>query len=198
MRFARTGEANAIVVRIARAAIGREGVAVCGYHGWHDWYLSANLGTKDELNRHLLPGLSTNGVPESLEGTIFGFAYNNFEELTHLLDTKNIGVVKMEVQRSTPPVDDFLLKVRKLCDDRGVVLIFDECTSGFRETYGGLFQKYGVKPDLSIFGKTIGNGYALTAVVGKRAIMDFAETTFISSTFWTERINHPSISNASG
>ena len=189
VRFARTGgEANAIAVRIARAAIGREGVAVCGYHGWHDWYLSANLGTKDELNRHLLPGLSTNGVPESLEGTIFGFAYNNFEELTHLLDTKNIGVIKMEVQRSIPPEDDFLLKVRKLCDDRGVILIFDECTSGFRETYGGLFQKYDVEPDLSIFGNTIGNGYALTAVVGKREIMDFAETTFISSTFWTERI----------
>ena len=189
VRFARTGgEANAIAVRIARAAVGKEGIAVCGYHGWHDWYLSANLGTKDELNRHLLPGLSTSGVPESLAGTIYGFAYNDFDELTQLLDTKNIGVVKMEVQRSTPPIDDFLLKVRKLCDDRGVILIFDECTSGFRETYGGLFQKYQVEPDLSIFGKTIGNGYALTAIVGKAEIMDFAETTFISSTFWTERI----------
>ena len=177
------GEANAIAVRIARAAIGREGVAVCGYHGWHDWYLSANLGTKDELNRHLLPGLSTNGVPESLEGNLdICFAYNNFEELTHLLDTKNIGVIKMEVQRSIPPEDDFLLKVRKLCDDRGVILILMNAHL-VSEKPMVVYSRNMMLNLISRFGKTIGNGYALTAVVGKREIMDFAETTFISSTF---------------
>ena len=130
VRFARTGgEANAIAVRIARAAVGREGVAVCGYHGWHDWYLSANIGSGDELKRHLLPGLSTNGVPESLAGTIYGFAYNDFSELENLVNAKNIGVVKMEVQRSSIPNNNFLKMVRKLCDDHGIILIFDECTS---------------------------------------------------------------------
>ena len=188
-RFARSGgEANAIAIRIARAASGRDKVAVCGYHGWHDWYLSANLGNDKGLDGHLLPGLEPNGVPRNLKGSVFPFNYNNFEELEALVKIHDIGVIKMEVQRSNVPKDNFLKKVRKLATEREIVLIFDECTSGFRETFGGLHKKYDIEPDMAMFGKAMGNGYAITAVIGRREIMEAAQSTFISSTFWTERI----------
>lgn len=189
VRLARTGgEANAVAIRIARAATGKDNVAICGYHGWHDWYLSANLGDDKNLAGHLLPGLEPNGVPQSLRGTTFPFNYNNYEELEALVNAHDIGVIKMEVVRNMGPEDNFLHKVRKLATDRGIVLIFDECTSGFRETFGGLHKKYGVEPDMAMFGKALGNGYAITATIGRREIMEAAQSTFISSTFWTERI----------
>lgn len=189
VRFARSGgEANAIAIRIARAASGKEKVAVCGYHGWHDWYLSANLGDNENLAGHLLPGLSPKGVPENLRGTVFPFNYNNYAELENLVNQHDIGVIKMEVVRNMGPEDNFLHKVRKLATDKNIVLIFDECTSGFRETFGGLHKKYGVEPDMAMFGKALGNGYAVTATIGRREIMEAAQSTFISSTFWTERI----------
>ena len=189
VRLARSGgEANAIAIRIARAATGKDKVAICGYHGWHDWYLSANLGDDKSLDGHLLPGLEPNGVPRNLHGTVFPFNYNNFAELEALVNSHDIGVIKMEVQRNKEPEDNFLSKVRNLATDRGIVLIFDECTSGFRETFGGLHIKYGVEPDMAMFGKALGNGYAITATIGKRAVMEAAQSTFISSTFWTERI----------
>ena len=189
VRFARSGgEANAIAIRIARAASGKDGVAVCGYHGWHDWYLSANLGAADSLAGHLLPGLSTVGVPDALRNVVFPFDYNDLDGLKLLIETKSIGVVKMEVTRSVEPKNNFLTEVRNICDKHGIVLVFDECTSGFRETFGGLHKKYSVEPDLAVYGKTLGNGYAVSAVVGKQEVMEFAENTFISSTFWTERI----------
>ncbi len=189
VRFARSGgEANAIAIRIARAASGKDKVAICGYHGWHDWYLAANLGDEKSLDGHLLPGLEPNGVPRNLHGTVFPFNYNNFSELEALVNSNDIGVIKMEVQRNKEPEDNFLSKVRNLATDRGIVLIFDECTSGFRETFGGLHKKYGVEPDMAMFGKALGNGYAITATIGKRAVMEAAQNTFISSTFWTERI----------
>ena len=188
-RFARSGgEANAIAIRIARAASGKDTVAICGYHGWHDWYLSANLSDDKSLDGHLLPGLEPNGVPRNLKGTVFPFNYNNYPELEALVNTRDIGVIKMEVVRNMGPEDSFLHKVRKLASDRGIVLIFDECTSGFRETFGGLHKKYGVEPDMAMFGKALGNGYAITAIIGKREVMEAAQNTFISSTFWTERI----------
>jgi glutamate-1-semialdehyde aminotransferase len=136
----------------------------------------------------LLSGLDTAGVPKKLKDTVFPFRYNNIEELGMIISKHNIGVIKMEVIRNFGPEDNFLLKVRELATKNNIVLIFDECTSGFRETYGGIFQKYGVTPDVTMFGKTIGNGYALTAVVGKKEVMSAAQKTFISSTFWTERI----------
>lgn len=189
VRFARTGgEANAIAIRIARAASGKDNVAICGYHGWHDWYLSTNHNNGDELSNHLLPGLDTAGVPKNLKNTVFPFHYNNYEELEKLVLNNEIGVIKMEVVRNFGPENNFLQKVRKLASDNNIVLVFDECTSGFRETFGGIYQKYNVEPDLVMYGKTIGNGYALTAVVGRREVMEAAQKTFISSTFWTERI----------
>jgi glutamate-1-semialdehyde 2,1-aminomutase len=188
-RLARSGgEANAVAIRIARAASGKDNVAICGYHGWHDWYLSANLGDDASLDGHLLPGLQPNGVPRNLKGTVFPFIYNNYDQLESLVTSHDIGVIKMEVVRNMGPEDDFLHKVRKLATDRSIVLIFDECTSGFRETFGGLHKKYGVEPDIAMFGKALGNGYGITAIIGKRDVMEAAQTTFISSTFWTERI----------
>jgi glutamate-1-semialdehyde 2,1-aminomutase len=188
-RFARSGgEANAIAIRIARAASGKDKVAICGYHGWHDWYLSANLGDDKSLDGHLLPGLEPNGVPRNLKGTVFSFQYNDFEELLALVNAHEIGVIKMEVVRNMGPEHDFLHKVRDLATKHNIVLIFDECTSGFRETFGGLHLKYGVEPDMAIFGKALGNGYAITATIGRQEIMEAAQSTFISSTFWTERI----------
>jgi glutamate-1-semialdehyde 2,1-aminomutase len=189
VRFARSGgEANAIAIRIARAASGRDKVAVCGYHGWHDWYLSANLGDDKSLDGHLLPGLEPNGVPRNLRETVFPFEYNNFAALEALVAQHDIGVIKMEVLRNTGPENDFLGKVRRLATERNIVLIFDECTSGFRQTFGGIHKMYGVEPDMAMFGKALGNGYAITATIGRRNIMEAAQSTFISSTFWTERI----------
>ena len=189
VRFARTGgEANAVAIRIARAASGRGKVAFCGYHGWHDWYLAANLGDDKTLAGHLLPGLEPNGVPTSLRDTIYPFTYNRYDELETLVNQHDIGVIKMEVSRNFGPEKGVLERVRQLASARGIVLIFDECTSGFRQTFGGLHKIYGVDPDMAVFGKALGNGYAITAVIGKREIMEAAQTTFISSTFWTERI----------
>jgi len=188
-RFARSGgEANAVAIRIARAASGKDNVAICGYHGWHDWYLSANLGKGSNLDNLLLPGLIPAGVPKELKGTVYPFRYNNFNQLQTLVREKNIGVIKMEVMRNEEPKDDFLKKVREIATKNGIVLIFDECTSGFRETYGGIHKKYEVNPDMAMFGKALGNGYAITGVIGKKEIMEAAQSSFISSTFWTERI----------
>ena len=189
VKFARTGgEANAIAIRLARAASGRDGVAICGYHGWHDWYLAANLRGKDDLGALLLPGLETVGVPKCLKELTHTFSYNDFDGLQNLTNENQIGVIIMEVKRNIEPKDQFLEKVRQLASEKGIVLIFDECTSGFRSCFGGLHKLYGVEPDLAMFGKALGNGYAVTAVVGKKNIMEYAQTSFISSTFWTERI----------
>jgi len=189
VRFARTGgEANAIAIRIARASSGKDNVAVCGYHGWHDWYLSVNLANDKGLDGHLLPGLEPNGVPKNLASTVFPFEYGDLSKLEEIITDQNIGTIKMEVSRSTEPDIEFLIKVRKLASEKNIVLIFDECTSGFRECFGGLHLLTGVEPDIALFGKAMGNGYAVTAVVGTRAVMEAAQSSFISSTFWTERI----------
>jgi glutamate-1-semialdehyde 2,1-aminomutase len=189
VRLGRTGgEADAIAVRIARAASGKDKVAICGYHGWHDWYLAANLGDEKNLAGHLLPGLEPNGVPAALRGTVLPFNYNRLDELQALAAAHDIGVIVMEVSRNHGPAGDFLTQVRQLASARGIVLLFDECTSGFRQTYGGLHTLYGVEPDMAMFGKALGNGYAITAIVGRREVMEAAQTSFISSTFWTERI----------
>jgi len=188
-KFARSGgEANAIAIRIARAASGKDNVAICGYHGWHDWYLASNLAGNKSLESHLLPGLEPNGVPKGLRGTVFPFRYNDIEALEKLMKTKEIGVIKMEVFRNMWPEDNFLQEVRKLATDCNAILVFDECTSGFRKTFGGLHKLFKVEPDMAMFGKALGNGYAVTGVIGREEIMQSAQSTFISSTFWTERI----------
>lgn len=183
------GEANSVCIRIARAFTGKDKVAICGYHGWHDWYVSVNLSENDALSGHLLPGIPTNGVPKGLRGSSIPFHYNNYEELLEIVDNNpDLGIIKMEVCRNFGPENNFLQKVRNLATERGIVLIFDECTSGFRETFGGLYLKYSVEPDMAVFSKTMGNGYAICAVVGRKDIMEAAQGSWISSTFWTERI----------
>ena len=191
VRFARTGgEANAIAIRLARASCDqkKQNIAICGYHGWHDWYLSANLKNKKNLDQHLLSGLDTAGVPKNLKGTVFPFLFNNIEGLTRTVKKNNIGIVKMEVHRNDPPDKKFLEALKYLREKHKFILIFDECTSGFRETFGGIHKKYNITPDICIYGKALGNGYAITSVVGKKRIMNNAQKSFISSTFWTERV----------
>jgi|TARA_B110000037_G_scaffold191995_1_gene225878 glutamate-1-semialdehyde 2,1-aminomutase len=191
VKFARTGgEANSIAIRIARVASARDNVAVCGYHGWHDWYLSTNLNKnkKNNLDQHLMKNLQISGVPKKLKNTVFSFHYGDFITLKNLVTKKKIGVIKMEVCRNTEPNIKFLKKVRQLATKNKIVLIFDECTTAFRETYGGLHKKINIYPDVAIFGKTLGNGYAISAIIGKKEVMVAAKETFISSTFWTERI----------
>jgi len=189
VRFARTGgEAAAIAVRIARAATGKDKIAICGYHGWHDWYLSANLSDSKNLNSHLMRNLPIQGVQKNLKNSVFVFEYNNFDQLKKIVSQNNIGTVIMEVSRNEPPKKNFLENVRKLTKNKNIVLIFDECTSGFRETFGGLHLKYKINPDIATFGKALGNGYAINAIIGTDSIMNYANSTFISSTFWTERI----------
>ena len=190
VKFARTGgEANAIAIRIARAASGRDNIAFCGYHGWHDWYLSSNLESKKEknLDQQLLRGLEVQGVPNKLKKTSFPFKYGNRSQLSNLIKKKRIGVIKMEVCRNTKPDVNFLKYVSNIAKKNKIVLIFDECTTGFRETIGGLHGSINVIPDIAIFGKALGNGYAITAIIGKEDIMQHASRSFISSTFWSER-----------
>ena len=189
VRFARSGgEANAIAIRIARSFTGKDTIAICGYHGWHDWYLATNLKNSDELKDHLLLGLDPNGVPKSLKGTVKPFLMNDLNKIKNIIFENELAAIKMEVERNIPPEPGFLESVRELCDENGIILIFDECTSGFRETFGGIHLKYGVNPDMAMFGKALGNGYAITSVIREEDIMDAAQKTFISSTFWTKRI----------
>jgi glutamate-1-semialdehyde aminotransferase/spore coat polysaccharide biosynthesis protein SpsF (cytidylyltransferase family) len=189
VRFARTGgEAAAIAVRIARAATGRDKIAICGYHGWHDWYLSANLSNSKNLDSHLMKNLLIQGVQKNLKNSAFAFEYNNFNQLKQIVSSHDIGAVVMEVSRNEIPKNNFLDNVRKLTKNKNIVLIFDECTSGFRETFGGLHIKYKINPDMATFGKALGNGYAINAVIGSNSVMNYVNSTFISSTFWTERI----------
>ena len=192
-KFARTGgEANAMAIRISRSYTKKDNIAVCGYHGWHDWYLSANLNNKknDQLKDHLLPGLGSSGVLKSMKNSVYTFEYNNINQLSKLIKHKNIGTIFMEVSRSVPPKNNFLDKVRDLANKNKIVLIFDECSSGFRETFGGLHLKYKVNPDICMFGKALGNGYAITSIIGEEKIMSYASKSFISSTFWSERIGY--------
>ena len=189
VKFARTGgEANSLSLRIARSYTKKTKIAICGYHGWHDWYLSANLNKKNNLASHLLSDLKTRGVPGELKNTVFPFRYNNFEELMKIIKTNDIGIIMMEFSRNIDPNINFLKKIRRLCSRKKIVLIFDECTSGFRQSFGGLHKLYNILPDMAIFGKCLGNGYAISAVIGKKKIMDSSQTSFNSSIFWGERI----------
>ena len=186
--FARTGgEANAVAIRIARAFTKKDEIAICGYHGWHDWYLSSNLSNSKNLDRILLEGLSTIGIPKKLKGMIHPFRYNDIKSFKRLLSkNKNIGIVFMEVERNEKPKRNFLKEIRKITKEKNIVLIFDECTSGFREVYGGLHKKYNVNPDIATFGKSLGNGIPITAIIGREELMENAKKSFISSTFWTD------------
>lgn len=191
VRFGRSGgEALAVAIRIARAATRRDMVAFCGYHGWHDWYLSANLGADTALDGHLLPGLDPAGVPRGLAGLMQPFHFNHLEELEAIVAEhgSRLAAIVMEPVRSSEPTREFITGVRRLADETGAALVFDEVTSGFRLNTGGAHLVYGVDPDIAVFAKAIANGYAMAAIIGRKSFMDAAQDTFISSTAWTERV----------
>ena len=190
VRYARGGgEAMAIAVRIARAYTGKDKIAFCGYHGWQDWYLATNLADDKNLNGHLISGLDPAGVPKGLMGTAIPFNYNKIEELEEIIaKNKDVSVIIMEPMRNHEPQNDFLKKVRIIADRIGAVLIFDEVSSGWRFTIGGVHLKYGVNPDVAVFAKAMSNGFPMAAIIGKKSVMEAAQKTFISSTNWTERI----------
>ena len=188
VKFARSGaEANTVALRIARCNTDKQNVAICGYHGWHDWYLSSNMTERNKLDNHLLQGLNVKGVNRNLSNTCFPFDYNSIDQLENLIKYKKIGIIFMEVSRNLEPNKNFFKKIQNLAKKNKIILIFDECTSGFRETYGGLHLKYNVIPDICVFGKSLGNGYPITAIIGKDKIMEEGSDSFISSTFWSDR-----------
>jgi glutamate-1-semialdehyde aminotransferase len=184
------GEAMAIATRIARTSTNKDIVLICGYHGWQDWYLATNLGDKSALNPHHLSGLEPRGVPRELKGTTLPFLYNDWEGFLALAAKYEgqIAAVVMEPIRNDYPIDGFLQKIRYYTEQNGIVLVFDEITAGFRLTCGGSHLALGVNPDIAVFAKGMGNGYPLSAIIGRSSIMTAAQETFISSTFWTERV----------
>ncbi len=188
VKFARSGgEAMTLAIRLARAYQKKEKIAFCGYHGWFDWYLATNIKNKKNLDGHLLKGLSAKGVPVSLGGTIIPFQYNNIESFLSIIK-KKIGIIVMESIRGQYPSVDFIKAINKEVKKRKIILICDEITTGFRANASGCFLKVGLKPDIVVYGKGMGNGFAISAVVGKKKIMDMAQESFISSSNWSERV----------
>lgn len=190
-RYTRSGgEAMSVAIRIARAHTRRDKIAFCGYHGWHDWYLAANLVSADHLQGHLLPGLDPVGVPKHLAGTALPFRYNCPDELEQIVRVHRdeLAAVVMEPMRSQLPKEGFLKRVAELTRDCGAVLVFDEITAGWRVNSGGLHLLQDIEPDMAVFAKAIANGYPMGAVIGTARVMEAAQSTFISSTAWTERI----------
>lgn len=191
VRFAKAGgEAMALASRIARAYTRKDIILFCGYHGWHDWYLAANLSNKNALNDQHIPGLEPLGVPKGLAGTNLPFHYNDIEEFDALVEKNKdkIAAVIMEPVRNGFPKDGFLRHIREVTEKLGIVLVFDEITAGFRICSGGSHRELGITPDMAVFAKGMTNGYPLSAVIGKKDIMEASQGTFISSTFYTERI----------
>lgn len=191
VRYAKGGgDAMAVAVRIARAATKRDKILFCGYHGWHDWYLSANLADDKALDGQLMPGLSPVGVARELAGTSYPFWYNKIEQFKKLIaeNKENLAGVVLEAARNMTPEADFFSTIEEECHKLNIPLIIDEVTSGFRMYCGGACEYFGIHPDIAVFAKGMANGYPIAAIIGKKKYMDVAQDSFISSTFWTERI----------
>jgi glutamate-1-semialdehyde 2,1-aminomutase len=188
VRYARTGgEINTVAVRITRAATGKNKIIICGYHGWHDWFLAANIEQEDSLKSYLLPDLMPNGVPQQLKGCSIVVSHGDIESIEKLLEKdRDIAAIFIEPFIAIEPDLEFLRKLRRHCTKHGVALVFDEITSGFRETIGGLHLKYDIVPDICILGKAMSNGFPMAACIGTRAFMESASKSFISSTYWSE------------
>lgn len=191
VRFTRTGgESCALAIRIARSYSKKNKVAFCGYHGWHDWYLATNLSSGDKLKDQLLPGLAPSGVPEQLQDTALPFKEGDIEGFKHIIAEhgNDLGVVMMEVFRHGMPNLEFIHEVKALCKQNNIVLIFDEISSGFRLNAGGSHLLFDIEPDICVLGKAMGNGHPIGAVIGKKEVMNAAQKSFISSSYWTERV----------
>jgi glutamate-1-semialdehyde 2,1-aminomutase len=190
-RFCRSGgEAMSMAVRIARAKTGKDTVLFCGYHGWHDWYLSANLASRRALDGHLLPGLNPLGVPRKLLGTAFPFKYNDTRGFLKLVKRHKgkIGAIILESIRNDHPAQEFIAAISRVCRKEKIVIIVDEITAGFRLNCGGAHLLFGLEPDIAVFAKGMSNGFPMAAIIGKKEVMGVAQDSFISSTYWTERI----------
>jgi len=191
VRFARSGgEAVNIAVRVARAHTKRDIVMFSGYHGWNDWYISSNLSDDKNLDGQLMPGLKPNGIPRGLKGTSIPFEANDLTSFYEKIKgkEKKIAAIIIEPARGEDAKPQYLKKLKDKAKEIGAVLIFDEITSGFRMCAGGIHRKYKVYPDIAVFAKSMGNGYAISAIVGTEKVMESAQSTFISSTNWTDRI----------
>ena len=191
VRYARGGgEAISIAIRIARAKTKREKVLFSGYHGWTDWYLSANLSNKNGLDGQLMPGLEPNGVPSGLRGTAIPFDFNDIESLRDAIRGKEseIAAIIIEPARGHDAPNEYLKTLKEISSEIGAVLIFDEITSGYRMCVGGIHRRYSIYPDIAIFAKSMANGYVMSAILGTEDVMQAAQSTFISSTNWTDRI----------
>lgn len=178
VRFGKNGsDATSAAIRIARAHTGRDKVALCGYHGWHDWYIGAT-------SRHL-------GVPQAVRELSFAFPFNQAERLTDLLrkDPDGFAAVILEPCGAAEPGEGFLQELRSITERHGIVLVFDEIVTGFRINLGGAQAEYGVTPDLACFGKAMGNGMPISAVVGRAEIMNVVEDIFFSGTFGGEALS---------
>ena len=191
VRFARGGgEAMSIAIRIARAHTKRDKILFSGYHGWNDWYLSSNIQSKKNLNKFLLSGLDPAGVPKSLINSAIPFDDTNIDSLKKKIKNKEkkIAAIVIEPARENNVNKSYLKKLKKISKKIGAVLIFDEITSGFRMNSGGIHLIKKINPDIAVFAKSMSNGYAMSAIIGTKAVMNAANKTFISSTNWTERV----------
>jgi glutamate-1-semialdehyde 2,1-aminomutase len=178
VRFGKNGsDATAGAIRVARAHTGRDCVAVCGYHGWQDWYIGSTL-------RNL-------GVPQATRDLTCTFTYNDLDSLHKIFKERpgQVAAVILEPMNTTAPGDGFLEGVRELTHRNGALLIFDETITGFRYANGGAQELFGVTPDLATFGKGLANGYPVSAVAGKADIMRLMEEVFFSFTFGGETLS---------
>lgn len=178
VRFGKNGsDATAGAIRLARAYTRRDHVAVCGYHGWQDWYIGSTARNA--------------GVPQDVSALTHAFTYNDLESLKRVFAQApgKLAAVILEPMNVAWPEPGFLESVRALCDAHGAVLIFDETITGFRFHTGGAQALFGVTPDLATFGKGLANGMPLAAVVGKRELMQVMEDIFFSFTMGGETLS---------
>ena len=191
VRYARSGgEALSIAVRIARSKTNRDTVLFSGYHGWTDWYLAANLANESGLDGQLMPGLEPKGVPRGLLGSVIPFHFNDIDSLRESIRGKEstIAAIIIEPARGEEAPSEYLKTLREISSEIGAVLIYDEITSAYRMCAGGIHRRYGIYPDIAVFAKSMSNGYAMSAILGTEDVMQAVQSTFVSSTNWTERI----------
>lgn len=190
VRYARSGgEAMAIATRLARAASGKDLILFSGYHGWSDWYLAANIADNEALDGHLLSGLQTAGVPRPLKTTAVPFAFNDVKAFNQAIDRygDSIGVVVLESIRNDAPTEAFRNAVHETVHRMNIPLVVDEITAGFRLNVGGAHMVVGWQPDIAVFAKGMSSGHPMAAILGKREVMNQAQRTFVSSTYWTDK-----------
>lgn len=175
-------EACKIAINIARTYSKKYKIAFCVYNELNYWYFSKNINN-NLLDKYLLTELPTTGTSQIVEGNIYPFSYNKIKELEEILEKNEIGVIIIEPIINIYPENNFLQKIRELANKYNCVLIFDEITSGFRITNGGIHKILNVEPDVAVFGKGISNGFPLGVILGKKEIMESTQDTIMSSKY---------------